>query len=1746
MVVLLLASLSARAAAPSNNASNMSFSAKSTSSVTVHWYRGDGGKCLLVGKQGATPTMPSDGNDYDFVTFFGFNFPNYVTETDSHCLYEGTGTNSTVTSLQPDTSYTFSIFEFNGTGAGTEFATNGFVETQTVKTLANEPGSPAQSVNFTAVGSTNLTVNWTSGGGSSRIVVMKADSAVGWTPTDGTNYTANTNFTSAADQGDGNKVVYNGSGSSQIITGLSADTTYYVKVFEFSGSGGSENYRTGDPPSGSQKTIADEPSTAPGNPVFSSVGQNSMTLDWTDGDGSYALVVARLNDTPADPSDGSNYTANASFGSGDETASGSYVVYSGSGTNVTVNNLSADSSYTFHVYEFNGSSGSQNYLTDSKGSGTEKTIATEPATAASSVTFSGVGTTNMTTSWTSGSGSKRIVVMRAGGAVGWTPTDGSNYTANADFSAAADQGSGNKVVFDDSTNTVDIIGLTPNTTYHVKVFEYNGSGGSQNYRTDGAPVGDQATASTEPLTNTSAIVFSSVGETGMTVEWTRGDGSNVLVVAKAGSAPTDPTDSSSYTANATFGSGDTTDTGCYVVYSGTNTSVAVVNLSADTTYYFRAYEFNGSGGSENYKTDDEPGGSQTTLAAQPTEAASGLSFSGVGVDGMTVEWTRGNGANVLIVAKAGSAPTDPTDGSNYTANATFGSGDTTDTDCYVVYSGSGTSVAVDGLSANTTYYFRAYEYNGSGGSENYRTSDEPGGSRSTLATEPSTAASSITFSDIGITNLTTSWTNGDGAGRIVVMRSGSAVSWSPTDGSSYGANSDFSSATDRGDGNKVVFNGSTNTVDVIGLSAKTTYHVKVFEYNGSGATLNYKTDSAPTNSQLTESYEPTTNASDLAFSNIDTDQITLTWTRGNGENVLVVGKDGSAPTAPTDGQEYEAYNNFGFPDPAYQTEAGSYVLYKGTGTTVQVNNLTADHTYYFSVYEYSGPGSDVDYKTDDPATDSVKSLASEPGTAASSVSFSNVGTTSLTTSWTSGSGANRIVVMRSGSAVSWTPTDGTNYTANTNFTSAADQGSGNKVVYNGSGTNQIVTGLSPDTTYHVKVFEFNGSGGSENYRADGAPSGNQTTSASEPTVAPGNPVFSNVGQTSMRLDWTAGNGSDTLVVARQGDTPSDPSDATTYSASSDFGSGDQTAAGSYVVYNGSGTNVTVNNLSADSSYTFHVYTFNGSGGSENYLTTSKGTGTQTTLATEPGTAAQNVNFTAIGMTNMTVNWTSGSGAGRIVVMRADNAVNWAPTDGTTYSADTNFTSAADQGNGNKVVYSGSSSNQIVMGLTSNTTYHVKVFEFNGSGGSENYRTGDPPSGSQTTTVDEPTTAPGNPTFSSVSQTSMALTWTRGDGEYVLVVARQGDTPADPTDATTYTADSSFGFGDQTAAGSYVVYRGSGTSVTVDSLSADTSYTFHVYEFNGAGGPENYLTSSMGSGTRKTLATDPTNPTSVTVPTPKVGTEVNIWWSGGSADGFIVLVKDGSAVDDTPVDGTTYSDNSVFGSGDEIGTGNYVCYVGSGTNFVLTGVTQGHTYHVAVFGYNGSGGSENYDETGPAVNDFRPTAVVLVNFGVGMENGQGVVRWETSSELGTIAFNLERLVGDEWTRINAAPVPAKGWQQGGNGAAYAVVDDGVVEGMRYTYRLIEITGEGEDIHGPFERVVQQQLRFEKGIVVTEDGVQLRWLSRAGDTYRIMTADDLVGGQWTPLVTGIAPTPPENVYVVDPAGARTVFYRVELEQ
>lgn len=113
---------------------------------------------------------------------------------------------------------------------------------------------------------------------------------------------------------------------------------------------------------------------------------------------------------------------------------------------------------------------------------------------------------------------------------------------------------------------------------------------------------------------------------------------------------------------------------------------------------------------------------RTAVAGEPTVPSSNIIFSAVGATTLTLSFTPGNGGSHLVVVRAVS-PVDaqPVDGTGYTANPVFGSGQQVGTNNFVVSSGAATSVTVTNLQPNTTYHFAVFEYRGGGATADYLT-----------------------------------------------------------------------------------------------------------------------------------------------------------------------------------------------------------------------------------------------------------------------------------------------------------------------------------------------------------------------------------------------------------------------------------------------------------------------------------------------------------------------------------------------------------------------------------------------------------------------------------------------------------------------------------------------------------------------------------------------------------------------------------------------------------------------------------------------------------------------------------------------------------------------------------------------------------------------------------------------------------------------------------------------------------------
>ncbi|MHC4912786.1 MAG: hypothetical protein ACYTE5_07260, partial [Planctomycetota bacterium] len=354
-----------------------------------------------------------------------------------------------------------------------------------------------------------------------------------------------------------------------------------------------------------------------------------------------------------------------------------------------------------------------------------------------------------------------------------------------------------------------------------------------------------------------------------------------------------------------------------------------------------------------------------------------------------------------------------------------------------------------------------------------------------------------------------------------------------------------------------------------------------------------------------------------------------------------------------------------------------------------------------------------------------------------------------------------------------------------------------------------------------------------------------------------------------------------------------------------------------------------------------------------YATNSAGTGysSDDSFYTEPNQAS-NVGFPIVADTNMRISWTPGTGGpdiGAIVVVREANDVDFVPGDGNEYTANSDFGSGTPLGpsSDNYVLYNGTGSQVDVTGLTASTLYYVDVYEYAGSAGAINYQQDTPATGSQTTTGGGPTVPTlSNQTVTAVDTNSATL-WATIDSNGGAPVTARGtfwDTNGPPIDAN------------QLAEGG----TGIGTfSHSRTGLPSGTRIYYRGYAVNSEG---------TGYSPDDSFYTEPALQASNVGFTLIEPTSMWITWDAGDGDGSLVLVKQGSAVDSDPVDGNEHAADGAFGSGEELGTGNYVVYRGSLTQVQVTGLTAATTYHAAVYEYAGSGSGTsgiNYQQDTPA-------------------------------------------------------------------------------------------------------------------------------------------------------------------------------------
>jgi trimeric autotransporter adhesin len=458
------------------------------------------------------------------------------------------------------------------------------------------------------------------------------------------------------------------------------------------------------------------------------------------------------------------------------------------------------------------------------------------------------------------------------------------------------------------------------------------------------------TVMSEPLNQPTALNFTGRTGTSITASFTAAAGSpsapsGYIVLRKTGSAPTDlPVDGTTYTVGATLGTSTVAAIG-----AGTSFTDNFTGSATPPIFYYAIYSFNNDGTANIYRAISPLQGNRTPFALEPTAQPTAFNKSSITTTSFTVSFTAASGppTGYIVLRKGGAvAPTEvPVDGTEYTLGGTIGTST-------VAYVGTAATFPQTALTANTSYSYAIFSYNGSTGTYNYLTTGPLTGTVSTLVAAPTAQPTALVFSNVGSQTLTGNFTAATGApaGYLVIRKKDSAPTGNPAGGVTYVVGDAIGDAT-------VAYAGAATTFNDTGLLGESTYHYEIFSFNGSGITTNYLTTTPLTNSQLTLANEPASQPTALVFSNVTTSSFTVSFTAAAGPptGYLAVRKNGSSPTGvPQDGTIYTVGTALG----------DGTVAFVGAGVTF--NETLAIAPYAYDIFAYNGNTGTINYLVTSP------------------------------------------------------------------------------------------------------------------------------------------------------------------------------------------------------------------------------------------------------------------------------------------------------------------------------------------------------------------------------------------------------------------------------------------------------------------------------------------------------------------------------------------------------------------------------------------------------------------------------------------------------------------------------------------------------------------------------------------------------------------------------------------------------------
>ncbi len=475
-------------------------------------------------------------------------------------------------------------------------------------TIKPEPTNQASNFAVGTVTTNGIPVTWTAADAGTQApdgYLIKLNESAVVNPEDEVTPTDVTSVTN----GEANIFVpSNVSGSSNTITGLTPGTMYNYSIFSYTNTGAIIDFNLTSAPSLYHATLPESVNGA----SFALTGTTTANISWTlpatynSANHSTLVFVKAVNDINAGTPSNllSSYEANSIFGLGTalQYDAAAHCVYKGDGTNVSITQLAANTSYYVIVYtvvdavNFNGT----NSYSDSNS--TSYKIA--PSSQVTNFAKNVVGSTSISLKWTAATGSQApdgyLIKLNTSNI-----DNPANGTDPADVMSLTNNAANKKVISGTATSASSFSGLKAGTMYNYKIYSYTNSGTQINFNLNSAPVLSQATLPAK----VSGQSYTLTGSTTANIVWTsaasydKSKHSTLVFVKQASAINTEtPTNApASYTASSVIGSGTVYqhDAAAYCVYKGDGNSVSITGLTENEAYYVSIYTVMDASNSDN-------------------------------------------------------------------------------------------------------------------------------------------------------------------------------------------------------------------------------------------------------------------------------------------------------------------------------------------------------------------------------------------------------------------------------------------------------------------------------------------------------------------------------------------------------------------------------------------------------------------------------------------------------------------------------------------------------------------------------------------------------------------------------------------------------------------------------------------------------------------------------------------------------------------------------------------------------------------------------------------------------------------------------------------------------------------------------------------------------------------------------------------------------------------------------------------